>query len=317
MAYYLQNPSLIDTESGTSCAPPFNEQAMSVLMRRQGDLQILWKIGLLSFEPEIPCTLDQGRAAELLFIDCLLRAGVGTLSIPDLVTGLESPLSYPIARLHYNLARRRWYQLGEATTAEDLREDIRELQNRGNIELLRVVYIAAVSAIGEIAEALAAGETPPRPKGLIPSHGEQEAEPAFCALDVDYIDRIRTGTDGTLTFQGHRVLVYIREQYLMQDGTPNNYKFHVAECMTIRNMRQRNRPGPYGVASKRDKDFFVNYLTQEGQVAQERVSAKLSVCKHCLTTLNWQRPAHWSSKDEERMWGPFSPEEFLVYYGSL
>src|SRR6266446_9962135 len=71
------------------------------------------------------------------------------------------------------------------------------------------------------------------------------------------IDDVVVLEDGTLSYKDACVLVYIRD--FSQDGARRWVpRFHVADCITLQQQRQRNRFGHYVVATRDDGCFQVN-----------------------------------------------------------
>src|SRR6266481_1489875 len=70
------------------------------------------------------------------------------------------------------------------------------------------------------------------------------------------IDDVVVLEDGTLSYKSSRVLVYIRDvAFGLHHDNP---RFHVADCATLRRMREINRFGRYGVATRDDGRVLVN-----------------------------------------------------------
>ena len=57
-------------------------------------------------------------------------------------------------------------------------------------------------------------------------------------IDIENITRVEANRDGTLSYSGRRVLVYIREQIqLDHEEAESTYRYHIAECRTIQRIR--------------------------------------------------------------------------------
>ncbi len=131
-------------------------------------------------------------------------------------------------------------------------------------------------------------------------------------VDLDDPSQIVVESDGTLTHKGRRILVYIRDQYVMQDQTAQTtYKFHVANCQTIENMKTTGRFNSRYVASTRtDGKFMVNRI-QFGKVLEKEIWIEMNICKNCLGHLNYN--GYTNNRDE--VFRSFSLEEFFEKYG--
>ena len=95
--------------------------------------------------------------------------------------------------------------------------------------------------------------------------------------DLEYPD------DGTLEYKGRKVVVYIRDQRV--EFQP--YKFHVANCRTLSQMKAQNQYDRYVVATRSDGMFTVN--SKDGnRLIDEGAEHRLDVCINCLKALNYK-----------------------------
>jgi len=136
-------------------------------------------------------------------------------------------------------------------------------------------------------------------------------------IDVEDINLIEVHKDRTLLYEGRRVLVYIRDQWLGHDGQPRGYRYHVADCQTLQRMREQQRFGRYVATTRQDGYFVVNLLDRglEGPV-ESNVEYKLEVCRNCLSELDWEGYTRVSSARRTAIRNAFSPAEFLERFGS-
>jgi hypothetical protein len=86
--------------------------------------------------------------------------------------------------------------------------------------------------------------------------------------------------DGTLSYKESRVLIYIRDISPFRNWIP---RFHIADCETLQQMKQRNAFDRYVVATRDDGSFVVNMIGKGGQVT--RKTRQLNVCQNCLYKL--------------------------------
>ncbi len=113
---------------------------------------------------------------------------------------------------------------------------------------------------------------------------------------------IGKGTKKTLTYKGRKVLVYIRDQYT---HFSNGYKFHVANCVKIQEMKGSNRFEKRYVASTRtDGKFIVNFMDRSDEIIEKDQTIAMRVCKYCLSELNYKG-----------YYNEFSLKEFFEIYG--
>lgn len=129
-------------------------------------------------------------------------------------------------------------------------------------------------------------------------------------IDIDDFSQIKKESDGTLTYQNKRVLVYIRDikEYNEQQSLP---KFHLAFCSTLETMTQASRFGRYVVYNGDDSNFTVNFI---GSPTRPDVK-KLDVCKHCLALLRWNNySARASQQFKEEIVRNFKIPDFFAKY---
>ena len=138
-------------------------------------------------------------------------------------------------------------------------------------------------------------------------------------VDIHDSDQIEVNpADHTLSYEGRRILVYIRDQYVNADDTPRGYKYHVAECRTLRDMRKRRRFARYVGTQRTDGVFMANLMRfHEDAPFTQDLLVNLSVCKNCLDTLDWQSYRQRNATKKNRLVAEFQPAEFLEKYGSL
>jgi len=149
-------------------------------------------------------------------------------------------------------------------------------------------------------------------------------------IDIENITRVEANRDGTLSYSGRRVLVYIREQTQQDhEEAESTYRYHIAECRTIQRMRDEGRFKRYVVTTRIDGQFSVSLRHARGGQSADRLIA-LKVCRDCLTKLDWEGYAthphlvpSWRSwltgrerKWKEEIWNRFAPRAFLNKYGN-
>ena len=103
-------------------------------------------------------------------------------------------------------------------------------------------------------------------------------------IDVDFGD-VRVESDGTLSYKGKRVLLYIRDVAIYKDRQ-SLPRFHVSYCRTLETMREANRWTRYVVATRDDGRFLVNRMEQHGNPKPSL--EQLNVCQNCLNQLSWE-----------------------------
>lgn len=137
-------------------------------------------------------------------------------------------------------------------------------------------------------------------------------------IDIGDISEVEAQPDGTLTYRGRRVLVYIRDQAVRGDNDElRPFRYHVAECRTLERMRKENRFGRYVVTTRTDGQFVVNlFRAGENKPFRESFVREMGVCKNCLTALDWKSYTKLRGGSKAECWQQFDPESFLQQYGS-
>jgi hypothetical protein len=137
-------------------------------------------------------------------------------------------------------------------------------------------------------------------------------------IDIGDISEVEVNPDVTLSYRGRRVLVYIRDQAVSTtDDGLRDFRYHVAECRTLKNMREQNRFGRYVVTTRTDGRFVVNLFRQgETDPFEAAFVRDMEVCKNCLTALDWRSYTRLAREEKKTCWRDFDPEAFLSEYGS-
>lgn len=129
------------------------------------------------------------------------------------------------------------------------------------------------------------------------------------------IDQVDVLDDSTLSFKGSRVLLYIRDHTFFADrgeGRRVDPKFHIANCETLRSMKQKKRFERYVVSSRVDGHFNINII--ESQRSRKELM-KLSVCKNCLNELKYNGYGlSVKKKDRRAIVESFQIEKFFEVY---
>ena len=133
------------------------------------------------------------------------------------------------------------------------------------------------------------------------------------------LDQLEDSADlgGLLGYGGRQVLLYIREQGGRIDEIREKPfigpKYHVANCSTLRSMRERNRFERYVVTN----DVSGSFRLVESETRSSReVRAKLNVCKNCLTFLNYQG-YRTDGENKRSIFEAFRLPTFFATYSTL
>jgi hypothetical protein len=129
-------------------------------------------------------------------------------------------------------------------------------------------------------------------------------------LDISLND-LRVLKDGTLAFKDSRVLLYIRDVSVMGDREPEP-RYHLANCSTLRQMRERKRFNRYVVSTRLDGVFNLNII--RGQSSTRKL-VSLSVCQNCLQFLVLDGfRIEWAAAKRMRAVRAFSLDRFFEEY---
>ena len=135
-------------------------------------------------------------------------------------------------------------------------------------------------------------------------------------LDVN-IEEIHPQSDGTLEYRGRKVVVYIRDQnsyhtYSLQNHLDSEYKFHLAWCETLIEMKKKRRYNTrYVVSRRKDGRFMVNRILSN-QVVDKNLELEMKVCKYCLRRIDYKGYRN----NRERVYRGFSIKEYFEKYDS-
>lgn len=99
-------------------------------------------------------------------------------------------------------------------------------------------------------------------------------------------------SDGIVSHKRRQVLLYIQDHgkrvmEALDDGRRGN-KFHLANCVTLQDMRRKNRFDRYVVTNRLDGYFYITGRHHETGKRVEGKKAQLDVCKNCLSYLNYK-----------------------------
>jgi len=128
-----------------------------------------------------------------------------------------------------------------------------------------------------------------------------------------------SGEEGLLNYKGRQVLLYIPdhgssvERAISKPDKGN--KFHVAECNTLEDMRQRNRFDRYKVTNNIEGVFDVYGTSKHNGFLEGR--AALNVCKFCINKLNYKNAANTTVQGRNNIVANFGLDEFFSTYSSI
>ena len=87
-------------------------------------------------------------------------------------------------------------------------------------------------------------------------------------------DEVKPASNGTLEYQGRKVILYIRD---VKGSLP---KYHVVNCSTLVSMQSRGKHKRYVVTRRTDGEFILNFADNLSRENPE--THRLDICKNCL-----------------------------------
>ena len=131
------------------------------------------------------------------------------------------------------------------------------------------------------------------------------------AIGVDEIEF----NDKILTYEGRQVLLYIPDQGRNFENILINpekgRRFHVADCKTLKSMREQNRFDRYVVTNNLSGLFDITGIGIDGKEREGK--AELKVCQNCLRLLNYKG---FATHRNMAIFKNFNLEEFFEDYST-
>ncbi len=127
--------------------------------------------------------------------------------------------------------------------------------------------------------------------------------------DVQISD-IKILKDGTLAYKNTRVLLHIRDiaNYHHSAQSVKLPKFHLADCRTLKDMRDKNRFDRYVVSIRTDGKFILKFITNN---QDETKILPLEACMNCLELLSYK---NFNSGNRKQIRDNFSIDEYFKLY---
>ncbi|WP_201561073.1 HNH endonuclease [Psychrobacter sp. NC44] len=102
-------------------------------------------------------------------------------------------------------------------------------------------------------------------------------------IDIEDLSEITPLEDHTLSHNGKRIILYIRDISDWKDELKLP-RFHVAHCSTLQTMIGNGKKKRY-VVSQNENDLFHLNLINGKRIT--KVEHSLSICRNCLETIRW------------------------------
>ena len=137
-------------------------------------------------------------------------------------------------------------------------------------------------------------------------------------IDIDLSD-VDVGPGNLLTYNDEQVILYIKDtrdsKEKLKYSPEQSRRFHVAECKTLSDMRDKGRFERYVVTRRIDGFFTVDWVDFDTGERGE-IDAALKVCKNCLKEINFER-YNQKGRPKDVIWGDFSIPSFLREYSTF
>ncbi len=123
-----------------------------------------------------------------------------------------------------------------------------------------------------------------------------------------------------LSYEGRQILLYIKDhgtekfRAALRNGSMG-YRFHVADCKTLQDMRSRNRFDRYFVTNDLSGRFEITGFDPDIR-APLSGTAELRVCINCLKKLNYKGYVSGERNPKKTIWEPFRIDDFFQHYSS-
>jgi hypothetical protein len=154
----------------------------------------------------------------------------------------------------------------------------------------------------------------------LPTQSAIPIDPIDIALSEEGIEvdlKEITIKSGLLDYHGRQILLYIQDHgsniQAALDDPDKGRKYHVADCRTLKRMREEGRFQRYVATNDLSGYFLISgydYITRKKMQGQ----TKLKICRDCLTHLNYQG---YRVKNKTVIFLKFSIEEFFETYSSF
>lgn len=129
------------------------------------------------------------------------------------------------------------------------------------------------------------------------------------------LDELELDSDGSYVFEGHRVLIYIKDQryHPSRDNDGKQYRFHLCNCKTIKDFAGKNQLDRYVISRRTDGVFVVNiYNVLTRRYDQEGIYKEMKVCKNCLMQLGYK--GYKNHYEDVSVFNEFSLTEYFGLY---
>lgn len=132
------------------------------------------------------------------------------------------------------------------------------------------------------------------------------------------LSEVVPSSDGTLEYRGEKVVLYIRDQRASTRRAASpylGYRYHVADCTTLNNMRDKGRFERYVVSTRKDGKFVVNRFNFS-QLIEKEIEVEIPICRNCLRFLNYGNYNSISREQKDAVWEGFDLIQYFEKYST-
>jgi hypothetical protein len=139
-------------------------------------------------------------------------------------------------------------------------------------------------------------------------------------IDIEPTELKNNPVDGTFIYENRRVLVYIRDQrgsYYQGELSVSDYRFHIVNCKTIQEFKNKGKFNRYVVSTRTDNLFACNIIIGQND-PQNRYNEfrELKVCKNCLDQLCYLNFCNKPKFDKTELHDSFNLLDYFNKYNN-
>lgn len=136
-------------------------------------------------------------------------------------------------------------------------------------------------------------------------------------IDIDITDVQIDPKTGTWVYKDKHVLLFIADQGWYFDDVMNGLregkKYHLTDCKTIDDMKQKDKFARYHVTNNTEGIFAIHGISKSDR-QKKTGEVRLHVCKNCLTKLNYKKYANATFETKKDIYDNFNLDEFFEHY---
>jgi len=130
---------------------------------------------------------------------------------------------------------------------------------------------------------------------------------------------VNTDGGGLFEYKGRQVLLFLPKQFhdisLVRNNHSQGNKFHVADCSTLQQQREKGTFNNYSATNNLSGKFHVYGFDKKNE--RDEFDTKLNVCQNCLKKLNYKNFNSVSRNEKNNIVSNFTTSEFFERYSTL